>query len=84
MFKSTQKKFKHLITRGEGEIRTLDRVNPITVFETAAFNHSATSPYLKISQLNFSKTLIFDEKGYQLVTNLVSIFYSKISSKNIT
>ncbi len=29
---------------GEGGIRTLDRVAPITVFETAAFDHSATSP----------------------------------------
>jgi hypothetical protein len=29
---------------GEGGIRTLDRLAPITVFETAAFDHSATSP----------------------------------------
>gem|GEM_PF-2405636 len=31
---------------GEGEIRTPDRVASITVFETAAFNRSATSPLL--------------------------------------
>lgn len=35
---------KCLTGSGEGGIRTLDRVAPITVFETAAFNHSATSP----------------------------------------
>ena len=29
---------------GEGGIRTLDRLTPILVFETSAFNHSATSP----------------------------------------
>ena len=29
---------------GEEEIRTPDRDNPITVFETAAFDRSATSP----------------------------------------
>ena len=29
---------------GEGGIRTLDTVNGIAVFETAAFDHSATSP----------------------------------------
>ena len=29
---------------GERGIRTLDRVTPIPVFETGAFNHSATSP----------------------------------------
>ncbi len=29
---------------GEGGIRTLDRIAPITVFETARFNHSRTSP----------------------------------------
>jgi hypothetical protein len=31
---------------GEGGIRTLDRIAPITVFETARFNHSRTSPEL--------------------------------------
>ncbi|GEM_PF-2922515 len=30
--------------RGEGEIRTPDTASGITVFETAAFDHSATSP----------------------------------------
>ena len=33
---------------GEGGIRTHDRVAPILVFETSAFNHSATSPQNKI------------------------------------
>lgn len=32
------------LSGGEGGIRTLDRLAPITVFETAAFDHSATSP----------------------------------------
>ena len=31
-------------TGGGGGIRTLDRLAPITVFETAAFDHSATPP----------------------------------------
>ena len=30
---------------GEGEIRTLDTLAGIPVFETGAFGHSATSPY---------------------------------------
>lgn len=29
---------------GEGGIRTLEGVTPLTVFETARFNHSRTSP----------------------------------------
>ncbi len=29
---------------GEGEIRTLDKLSPMTVFKTVALNHSATSP----------------------------------------
>ena len=33
---------------GEGGIRTLDGLLPIPVFETGAFNHSATSPQLCI------------------------------------
>ena len=31
---------------GEGEIRTRDRIAPMPVFKTGAFNRSATSPYL--------------------------------------
>ena len=30
---------------GEGEIRTLETLAGLTVFETAAFDHSATSPF---------------------------------------
>ncbi len=30
---------------GEREIRTPDRLSPMLVFETSAFNHSAISPY---------------------------------------
>ena len=37
---------------GEGEIRTLGRVAPTSVFKTDALNHSATSPYLY--SINFS------------------------------
>ena len=33
---------------GEGGIRTPDGLAPIPVFETGAFNHSATSPLLSI------------------------------------
>ena len=36
--------------RGEGGIRTPDAgITDVTVFETAAFNHSATSPLLSLS-----------------------------------
>jgi len=34
---------------GEGGIRTLDTVARISVFETDAFNHSATSPVTPLS-----------------------------------
>ena len=38
---------------GEGGIRTPDAgITDVTVFETAAFNHSATSPPLSVSTLN--------------------------------
>ncbi len=33
-------------TGGEWEIRTLDKVAPITVFETVPFNRSGNSPWL--------------------------------------
>jgi hypothetical protein len=33
---------------GGGGIRTLDRLAPITVFETAAFDHSATPPDVEL------------------------------------
>jgi hypothetical protein len=36
---------------GEGEIRTLGSASRTTVFETAPFNHSGTSPEEKLSQL---------------------------------
>ena len=36
---------------GEAGIRTLDGVAPITVFETAAFNHSATSPCIELFKI---------------------------------
>ena len=37
-------------TRGEGGIRTPDAgITDVTVFETAAFNHSATSPRQSVS-----------------------------------
>ena len=31
---------------GEGEIRTPERITPSLVFETSAFSHSATSPFV--------------------------------------
>ena len=40
---------------GEGEIRTLDPVSRMPVFETGAFDHSATSPVvIKYHFLRFS------------------------------
>ena len=33
------------ISGGEGEIRTHERVAPLPVFKTGAFNHSAISPF---------------------------------------
>ena len=33
------------ISGGEGEIRTHERVAPLPVFKTGAFNRSAISPY---------------------------------------
>ena len=38
---------RHL-TNGVGEIRTHERVSPLAVFKTAAFNHSATTPQDKV------------------------------------
>ncbi len=41
------------INGGQGGIRTHDRVTPIPVFETSAFNHSATCPvriFLMVAQ----------------------------------
>jgi hypothetical protein len=35
---------KSLCFGGEGEIRTHERVAPLPVFKTGAFNRSATSP----------------------------------------
>lgn len=34
----------HFVRCGRGGVRTLDRVSPMPVFETGAFNHSATLP----------------------------------------
>src|SRR5262245_61213682 len=36
---------------GEGGIRTLEGVAPLTVFETARFNHSRTSPGVCLHEL---------------------------------
>ena len=40
---------------GEGGIRTHERVAPLLVFKTSAFNRSATSPKIKIPPLILSK-----------------------------
>ena len=42
---------------GEGGIRTHERVAPLLVFKTSAFNHSATSPRIKFMYLILSKGL---------------------------
>ena len=39
------------VAGGEREIRTLDTLTGIPVFETGAFNHSATSPLIKFIYL---------------------------------
>ena len=47
--------------RGEGGIRTPDAgITDVTVFETAAFNHSATSPRQSVSTAHrhFNRVLI--------------------------
>ena len=54
-------------TSGEGGIRTPDAgITDITVFETAAFNHSATSPRKSIPPLptpsNRRNTQVFDHR----------------------
>ena len=59
---------------GEGGIRTPDRVASITVFETAAFNHSATSPELKVNLL----LIIFN-----LYRNIYSVFVFNLYFKNL-
>jgi hypothetical protein len=38
------KALQGLVYGGEGGIRTLERVTPLPVFKTGAFDHSATSP----------------------------------------
>ncbi len=42
---------KLLVIGGERGIRTPERVAPLTVFETAAFGHSAISPQQKKDKL---------------------------------
>lgn len=43
---------------GEGGIRTLDRIAPITVFETVRFNHSRTSPWFGLQKYEFLSTIL--------------------------
>ncbi len=43
-FGNFQNRFSWVLKRRQGEIRTLDTVARMTVFETVAFNHSATCP----------------------------------------
>ena len=42
---------------GEGGIRTHERVAPLLVFKTSAFNRSATSPENKLLYLLLSKKI---------------------------
>ena len=39
---------------GSGEIRTHERVTPLPVFKTGAFNHSATLPKVKLMLLKLA------------------------------
>ena len=45
------------ICGGRG-IRTLERVSPLAVFKTAAFNHSAIPPYIDITSLSLYLTYV--------------------------
>ncbi len=49
---------------GEAEIRTRDGLTPIAVFETAAFNHSATSPFY-LSDLGYKTDVEFLRRKYR-------------------
>ena len=55
---------------GEKGIRTPERVNPLTVFETAAFDHSAISPNLFLKIVNLSKITYFPS-----FSSLSCVFY---------
>ena len=59
-----------MLKRGEGGIRTPDAgIADVTVFETAAFNHSATSPRQSVSTVSrsFNHTSVFTIVLYNLV-----------------
>ena len=61
---------------GEREIRTLDTLTSILVFETSAFNHSATSP---LPRGLFEKTaMLKDSKAVPpaiVRTSLLAVFH---------
>ena len=44
------------MTDGQGEIRTLDTLAGMPVFETGAFNHSATCPALEKYRVTATRT----------------------------
>ena len=61
------------MTDGQGEIRTLDTLAGMPVFETGAFNHSATCPGCdtKTNRVFLSHTpLRFEETRQQLGTRI--------------
>jgi hypothetical protein len=58
----------NLLFCGSGRIRTSDRVSPIPLFESGAFNHSATLPYILL-RTNGSR---YADSGLVLATSLRS------------
>ena len=44
---------------GEGEIRTLEDLSTLLVFETSAFDHSATSPFGHDNTLYLSGKMMY-------------------------
>ena len=70
-----------LSSGGETEIRTQERVAPLPVFKTGAFNHSAISPLMSVYWNNHK----FSTKNY--LNNFIKLIGSslvQVSSYKIT
>ena len=71
-----------VISGGEEEIRTLERVTPLQHFQCCAFDHSATSPYLRLEYYTTSLLTCQDKKYIFLTQDCrlnfgINIEYSK-------
>ena len=62
----------YVISGGETEIRTQERVAPLPVFKTGAFNRSAISPYVRFYKYSFKIQL---KKAYQFFFYIGCLFY---------